>query len=106
MFKKLKKVSLITLTIASILWSFNYVIGPVTSFHFSIIGFLLLLINYVWGLFKVENRIEDSIVFFLVFVLIFFTYSIEIGPIKAKHILLFIFTPLILIYCFSKLKDK
>lgn len=55
MFKKLKYVSLITLTIASILWSFNYVIGPVTSFHFSIIGFLLLLINYVWGLFPIKK---------------------------------------------------
>lgn len=104
--KNIKYISILIFLLASLMWGFNLVIGSVTSFHFAIVGLFLLLIDLIRKLIKAENRLETSTLFSLVFVLIFFTYEIEIGPVRAEHVLLFTFVPLASTYCFLGLRGK
>jgi hypothetical protein len=104
--EKIRYISILILIIASVFWAFNLVIGPVTSFYFAIVGFFLLLVDSIRRVIKGENKLETSILFFLVFVIIWFVYEIEVGSIRAEHILLFTFVPLASIYSILKLRGK
>tara|TARA_B100001250_G_scaffold359256_1_gene336039 strand:- start:944 stop:1261 length:318 start_codon:yes stop_codon:yes gene_type:complete len=104
--KKIKHISILVLILASLMWSFNLVIGPVNSFIIAIFGWFLLLIYSIIKLFKGENRLETLTLLFGVLTLICFIYELAFGPIEGPEVLLITWAPLLTIHCILKLRGK